>query len=324
MTMKKNLLFALLAIVAVFGTAVAQEKTTLSAQIYGYQGDMVYFDCVQTPFIAAEFHTNPGEEHIYSFECDNLVCITINGRTSVLLQPGDSLHLNITYDGNNARVDYSGSERAVNNNRLLKGLDNIRRTMRYKSQLLGCVALDIKPKSRIDDSRLLLEKVNNLLETSAASTEAKNYVAAIVDNFVYMSFIEYPVMYQSVRGLSIEEQEIGDYWSIMDGYVTRTDAQSLSCPEYASLLMRYCFYMNEKSAHERGVEYAMPAVLEDMYREIAAFYKGEQRDFLLYTLLRNFIMNGQEIERGELLYNDYIEKYNSNTFYRSILEMLLQ
>ena len=322
--MKKNLLFALLAIVAVFGTAVAQEKTTLSAQIYGYQGDMVYFDCVQTPFIAAEFHTNPGEEHIYSFECDNLVCITINGRTSVLLQPGDSLHLNITYDGNNARVDYSGSERAVNNNRLLKGVDNIRRSMRYKSQLLGCVALDIKPKSRIDDSRLLLEKVNNLLETSAASVEAKNYVAAIVDNFVYMSFIEYPVMYRSVRGLSIEEQEIGDYWSIMDGYVTRTDAQSLSCPEYASLLMRYCFYMNEKSAHEQGTEYSMPVVLEDMYREIAAFYEGEQRDFLLYTLLRNFIMNGQEIERGELLYNDYIEKYNSNTFYRSILEMLLQ
>lgn len=322
--MKKNLLFALLAIVAVFGTAVAQEKTTLSAQIYGYQGDMVYFDCVQTPFIAAEFHTNPGEEHIYSFECDNLVCITINGRTSVLLQPGDSLHLNITYDGNNARVDYSGSERAVNNNRLMKGVDNIRRSMRYKSQLLGCVALDIKPKSRIDDSRLLLEKVNNLLETSAASVEAKNYVAAIVDNFVYMSFIEYPVMYRSVRGLSIEEQEIGDYWSIMDGYVTRTDAQSLSCPEYASLLMRYCFYMNEKSAHEQGTEYSMPVVLEDMYREIAAFYEGEQRDFLLYTLLRNFIMNGQEIERGELLYNDYIEKYNSNTFYRSILEMLLQ
>ena len=322
--MKKNLLFALLAIVAVFGTAVAQEKTTLSAQIYGYQGDMVYFDCVQTPFIAAEFHTNPGEEHIYSFECDNLVCITINGRTSVLLQPGDSLHLNITYDGNNARVDYSGSERAVNNNRLMKGVDNIRRSMRYKSQLLGCVALDIKPKSRIDDSRLLLEKVNNLLETSAASAEAKNYVAAIVDNFVYMSFIEYPVMYRSVRGLSIEEQEFGDYWSIMDGYVTRTDAQSLSCPEYASLLMRYCFYMNEKSAHEQGTEYSMPVVLEDMYREIAAFYEGEQRDFLLYTLLRNFIMNGQEIERGELLYNDYIEKYNSNTFYRSILEMLLQ
>lgn len=322
--MKKNLLFALLAIVAVFGTAVAQEKTTLSAQIYGYQGDMVYFDCVQTPFIAAEFHTNPGEEHIYSFECDNLVCITINGRTSVLLQPGDSLHLNITYDGNNARVDYSGSERAVNNNRLMKGVDNIRRSMRYKSQLLGCVALDIKPKSRIDDSRLFLEKVNNLLETSAASVEAKNYVAAIVDNFVYMSFIEYPVMYRSVRGLSIEEQEIGDYWSIMDGYVTRTDAQSLSCPEYASLLMRYCFYMNEKSAHEQGTEYSMPVVLEDMYREIAAFYEGEQRDFLLYTLLRNFIMNGQEIERGELLYNDYIEKYNSNTFYRSILEMLLQ
>lgn len=322
--MKRNLLFALLAVVSAFTAVTAQQKTTLSAQIYGYQRDMVYFDCVQTPFIAKEFHTNPGEEHIYSFECDNLVCITINGRTNVLMQPGDSLHVDITYDGNNVKVDYSGSERAVNNNRLLKGLDNIRRSMRYKSQLLGCVALDIRPKSRIDDSRVLLEKVNNLIEASTASTEAKNYVAAITDGFVYMSFIEYPVMYQSVRGLSVEEQEIGDYWSIMDGYVTRTDPQSLSCPEYASLLMRYCFYMNEKNAHEQGAAYTMPTVLEDMYRDIAAFYEGEQRDFLLYTLLRNFIMNGQEIERGELLYNDYIEKYNSNTFYRSILEMLLQ
>ena len=68
----------------------------------------------------------------------------------------------------------------------------------------------------------------------------------------------------------------------------------------------------------------MPKVMEDMYKEFAAFYTGEQRDFVLYTLLRNFIMNGQEIERADVLYKDYIEKYNSNTFYKGILEMLLQ
>ena len=59
----------LMAIGLSVGTLVAQEvKTTLSAQIYGYQKDMVYFDCMQTPLIAQEFYTNPGEEHIYSFE----------------------------------------------------------------------------------------------------------------------------------------------------------------------------------------------------------------------------------------------------------------
>ena len=170
----------------------------------------------------------------------------------------------------------------------------------------------------------MLERAKALIGRSAASEEAKNYVTAIIEYDVYMSFIEYPVMYQSVRGLSIEEQEIGDYWNIMEGYVTRTDAQSLSCPEYASLLMRYCFYMNGKAAREKGEKYIMPAVLEDMYSEVAAFYTGEQRDFLLYILLRNFIMNGKEIERADALYKEYIEKYNVSAFNRGILEMLLQ
>ena len=322
--MGKRFLLALVSAIAVLGVSTAQQKTTLSAQIYGYKGDKVYFDCMQTPLIAQEFYTNPGEEHVYSFECDKLVCLTINGRTTVLLQPGDSLHVDMNYDGKNVKVEYSGSERAVNNNRLVKGVENLKRTLRYKSQLLGCAALDIKPKDRISDSRLLLEKSQALFERSQATAEAKNYIAATIDYHVYMSFIEYPVMYESVRGVAKEEQEIGDYWTIMDGYVTRTDAESLNCPEYASLLMRYCFYMNEKAAKAKGVKYETPKVMEEMYDELAKFYSGEQTDFLLYTLLRNFIMNGQEIERADALYKDYLEKYNINAFHREIIDMLLQ
>ena len=315
----------LMAIGLSVGTLVAQEvKTTLSAQIYGYQKDMVYFDCMQTPLIAQEFYTNPGEEHIYSFECDDLVCLTINGRTTVLLQPGDSLHVDITYEGKSVQVEYSGTERAVANNKLMKSMDTLKRTLRYKSQLLGCVALDIKPKTRIDDSRTLLEKATALIEKSAASVEAKNYVAAIIDYDVYMSFIEYPVMYESVRGLAIAEQEIGDYWTITEGYTLRGDNQALMCPEYASLLMRYCFYVHAKAAHAEGKAYEMPKMMEEMYEQLAACYEGGQRDFVLYILLRNFIMNGQEIERADVLYKDYVEKYNSNAFYKEMLDMLLQ
>ena len=323
-TMKKHFLLTLVAMATAFNTVNAQQNTTLSAQIYGYQRDMVYFDCVQTPLIAAEFYTNPGEEHLYSFECDDLVAISINGRNTVLLQPGDSLHVDITYDGKNVSIEYSGSDRAVANNRLMKSLETLKRTLRYKNQLLGCVALDIKPKTRIDDSRVLLEKATALIEKSAASTEAKNYVAALVDYDVYMSFIEYPVMYESVRGLAIAEQEIGDYWAITEGYSPRTDAQALRCPEFASLLMRYCFYMNAKAAQAKGETYVMPNMMEDMYAQLAAFYEGGQRDFVLYILLRNFIMNGQEIERADVLYKEYLEKYNTSEFHKGILEMLLQ
>ena len=323
--MRKSIFAAMLAMGAALHTTVAaQEKAVLSAQVYGYQQEMVYFDCLQTPLIAAEFHTNPGEEHLYSFECEGLMCLTINGRTTVMLLPGDSLHVEMNYEGKNAKVDYSGTERAVHNNRLLKSIDNLKRSLRYKSQLLGCVALDIKPKARIDDSRTLMEKATALIEKSQASEEAKNYARAIIDYDVYMSFIEYPVMYASVRGLAIDQQEIGDYWSITEGYTLRTDKEALRCPEYASLLMRYCFYQNEKAAKAKGEEYAMPTKMEDMYRELAACYEGDHRDYVLYTLLRNFIMNGKEIERADALYKEYIEKYNTSAFHKGILEMLLQ
>lgn len=322
--MKKILSIAVLAIAACFNTTFAQEKTTLSAQIYGYKGDMVYFDCMQTPMISQEFYTNPGEEHLYSFECDRLICMTINGRVNVLLQPGDSLHVDINYDGKNVSVEYSGSERAVKNNRLLKSIDSQKRVLRYKSQLLGCVALDIKPLKRIEDSRTLLEKVNALVEKSQASPEAKNYVMALTEYDVYMSFIEYPVMYESVRHVAIDKQEIGDYWNITEGYETRKDKESLNCPEYASLLMRYCFYINEKTANEKGEKYTMPGTLEEMYKEFAAFYDGEQRDYLLYMLLCNFIRNGQDIERADALYKDYTGNYNKDPFYKEVLDALLQ
>ena len=322
--MRKNLLPLLAIVAATCGTAKAQQRTVLSAQVYDYQKDMIYVNCMQTPLIAAEFYNNPGEEYVYAFDCDDIVYLTINGRTNVMLQPGDSLHVDINYEGKNVAVEYGGTDRAVNNNRLIKSLEGIKRGLKYKGQLLGCAALDIKPKQRIDDSRLLLERVGMLLEKSGASDEAKHYVEAMIDYDVYMSFIEYPVMYESIRGLAVAEQEIGDYWSIMDGYVARGDASALRCPEYASLLMRYCFYMNEKAARERGDEYAMPQMMEDMYAELAAFYEGGQRDFVIYTLLRNFIMNGQEIERADALYKEYLEKYNTSAFHKDILEMLLQ
>lgn len=253
-----------------------------------------------------------------------MVYLTINGRNAVLLQPGDSLHVDITYEGKNATVEYSGTERAVNNNRLMKSIEGVKRGLRYKSQLLGCAALDIKPKARIDDSRTLLERISVLLEKSPASQEAKNYVAAMIDYDVYMSFMEYPVMYAEVRGQAVAEQGIGDYWNIMEGYTVRADAEALSCPEYASLLMRYCFYMNAKAAQEKGESYTMPKMMEEMYSQLAAFYEGGQRDYVLYTLLRNFIMNGQEIERADILYQEYLEKYNTSAFHKNILEMLLQ
>ena len=63
MTLKKsNLILGLLLFFALSG--FAQRKTTLSAEVNGYKREMVYFDCLQSPFFNAEFHNNPGDEHL--------------------------------------------------------------------------------------------------------------------------------------------------------------------------------------------------------------------------------------------------------------------
>ncbi len=62
--------------------------------------------------------------------------------------------------------------------------------------------------------------------------------------------MEYPVMYAETRRLPIEKQEIGDYWSVMDGYSLRTDKNALQSLDYIGMLMRYMFFVNEKKAHE--------------------------------------------------------------------------
>lgn len=313
---------------ALFGTVQAQQRTTLSAQIYGYQRDMVYFDCVQTPLIRQEFHTNPGEEHLYSFETDEPVCLLVNGRTALLLQPGDSLHVDIRYEGRNIQsIDFSGTDEAVANNQALRNVDLLKRDMRYKEQLLGCAALDIKPAQRIADSHTLYNKVKEMLAKpeSGLSKAASDYIMAGIEANLNLSLMEYPVMYASVRRLPVEKQEIGDYWKLMDDYRPANNAAALSNPDYVSMLMRYCFYLNEKAAVAKGKKYVMPDRFEEMYHELAAFFTDPAtKDAVLYQLICNFIRGGKEIERVDPVLKDYRENHNQDSKYIRILDNLLQ
>ncbi len=321
-----SLLWMLFILFATSGMAQAK-RTTLSVEVLDFKGDMIYFDCAQTPLIREEFHANPGESYVYSFETDQIVNMFINGQTQVLLLPGDSLHAVLRYEEKPVQsAEFSGTPQAVLQNQLYWNVELLKRSMRYKSQLLSCAALDIKPKDRIADSRTLLEKVKMMIEVAGKDLpeSAANYILSTTEAEAYTSMMEYPVMYADIRKLPVEKQEIGEYWSLMDGYVTRNDNASLRNPKYASMLMRYCFYENEKKAHAEGKTYQNPRTFEAMYQELASFYAGEQRDFLLYTIICNFIRNGKEIERVDSILKGYKSKYNKNKEYIQILDSLLQ
>jgi hypothetical protein len=305
----------------------AQKKTTLSAEVYGYKREMVYFDCLQSPFFNSEFHTNPGDEHLYSFESKSPVCMLINGQVNVFMLPGDSVHAVVRYDGKRpSEVVFSGTAKAVTANRLMNGIDDMKRQMRYKGQLLACVVVDVKPQQRIDDSRTLLAKVQEMVakEKAQLSDVAADYILANTEAAAYISFMEYPPMYADTRKTPIKDQGIGDYWKLMDGVKLRSSVGALCNPDYVSFLMRYCFYENEKKANVKHATYTMPQQLEDMFKELAAFYQGEQRDAVLYQLLVSFVRNGKELERAKPLFAEYKAKYNKNKEYLDILEKLME
>lgn len=305
--------------------SVWAQKTTLSAEIYGYQRDMVYFDCVQTPFISAEFHTNPGEEHLYSFSTNGPTCMIINGRNDVLLLPGDSIHVEIRYDGRNVQtMKFTGTEKAVVANRALQKVESIKRQMRYKNQLLTCLALGVKPETRIRDSKILLAKVDSLLNGISQKTDKSflDYIRAKTEAAAYISFMEYPVMYAETHKQPSAKND--DYWKLMENIKLRESKGALACPEYLGFLMRYSFYLDEKKALDSGNKYKMPNTFEDMYAAIAKCYKGAQRDAALYMLICNFIRSGKEVERAIPIVKDYKANYNINKDYTELLEKLLQ
>ncbi|SFG60973.1 hypothetical protein [Prevotella sp. KH2C16] len=325
--MNKLKIFVGIALLCGAGSVYAQKKTTLSTEVYGYQQDMVYYDCLQSPAITAEFHNNPGEEFTYSFKPRfSPLVILVNGRTEVLMSEGDSVHVVVRKEGKQIQLVFSGSESAVAANRLRQELRQMHRQLNFKSQLLSCAALDIKPQKRINDARTLLGKVKELAAKykDIANPQLVAYIEAEQEAMSYLSFVEYPKMYAEVRHQTIEEQEIGDYWKLMDGVKLRDDAASLMCPDYVSFLMRYCFYDQEKKAVAVGGAYTMPGTLETMFETLKQYYQGHQRDAVLYTLLCNFIRNGKQIDRVLPLMKEYKDQYNQNKAYVEVLDSLLQ
>ena len=305
----------------------AQRKTTLSAEVNGYKREMVYFDCLQSPFFNAEFHNNPGEEHLYSFNTKNLVCMLLNGQVNVLLLPGDSIHVAVQYDNNlPPKTTFSGDKKAVAANNMLQGISELKRQMRYKSQLLACIVVDIKPQKRIEDSRILLTKVQEMVKKAGKQLTplAAEYILSTTEAAAYTSYMEYPQMYAETRKLAVSDQGIGDYWKIMDGVKLRSTEGALASPDYVSFLMRYCFYENEKKATLANQQYTAPRQLEEMFKTLSLFYSGALRDAVLYQLLVNFTRNGKELERVRPLYLEYKGNYNINQEYLQILDKLLE
>lgn len=256
-----------------------------------------------------------------------MVSMIINGRTTVLLMPGDSLHVDVQYLGKQVKnLSFSGSESAVAANQLYAAFNDFKKSIRYKSQLLACIVVDVKPVDRIKDSEKLLDKAKQLVAESKAKVadEVANYVMAEAEGQAFSSFIEYPPMYEETRKLPIAQQGVGNYWNMLKDVTLRDDAASLNCPDYCSFLLLNMAYEKSKAAQKKGEKYERPNELEAMFNELASYYDGARRDAVLYSVLTNYIQGGKNIERVEPLLKAYKEKYCTDKHHADILDALMQ
>lgn len=308
------------------------ERTVISCIINNFKRDMIYLDCPQTPFIRGEFHRNPGEEHILAFSTSKIVSLRLNGHElEFFLEPGDSLHAVINYGERLPQtITFSGSERAVRQNRLLWKLYRHRLSTRFKTSLNACVVLDHKPDKRIDDAKRYAEEAQNMIaqEADGCSEDFKNYVEAGIEALLGESLIYYPDLYAAMRHVPIEQQGIGDYWTLLDNWKIRSDEASLRCMPYMDFLIKYMVYEKAKSQKdnltEQGLEQTMPKTLEGYYRLAEQTFDGVQLDAVLFTILTRYITEGKNIDEIDQWIADYKKRYNTNPEYLQILESLLQ
>ena len=303
-------------------------KTTLNCRLYGFRAETLYVDCINDPQIRKEFAPNPGEDLTLTFTTDRMMVFTVF-ETEVMVEPGDSLCVDIRYGSQSRRpesVEFTGSPKSVIENQIFQSLENFRLAMKYRDRLLSCAVLGVTPAERFADSEKMLQRVNETLARNKkkVSKAFANYTGAYYDALYWMSKLEYPVMYAALCRTPIEEQGIGDYWTIDKGLKIRKDEASLSCFPYYELILRYCNYCYERKAAAKGETYERPDQLEEAYEQLASFYKGSVRDAALYALLGNYIRQGQQIERADNLMPDYLKNYNQNKQYAATLNALMQ
>lgn len=307
-----------------------EKHTVVSCVVNNFKREMIYLDCPQTPVIRGEFHRNPGEEHLLTFDTDKIVTFRVNGQElEFFLEPGDSLHADITYGDRLAEtIIFSGTDRAVNQNQFLWELYQYRLSVRFKTSLNACVVLDHKPADRIVAAKKYAEEARKMLavKKDKYSEAFINYVEATIEALVCESEIYYPDLYASIRQKPISEQGIGDYWTLLDHYQTRSDEASLRCASYVDFLVKYMVYEKAKKSADResGLEKFLPKTLDGSYNLAVETFKDAQLDAVLFRILTDYIVQGKNIEEADKWISDYKQKYNKEKEYVEILDLLMQ
>lgn len=312
---KFKLVFVALCVCA--GSAFAQGKATIKARFNNMERSKVYFTFMEKNSESKEFPYRDGQIIEFDVDLDDVTMLKINTFVLAVVQPGDILEIEVDYNGKNYRdARFSGSSsESVLASQTLNTIRAERLQSKYKTNIPAALAIQTPADVFYTTTVKEWKKELSTLESVKDKLNAKvyNFVRSELDAIFLPNIITYP-----------DNNKQPGYWTVLNDYQIRDDDASLYNHSYLGMLGTYMQYKLMKNAHEQGRTYKTPVDLKKGYDEIVSFYDGKLRDATLLVFLYSAMVNGNDFEIAEQLYNDYVANYNKNPRYKIMLSDIMK
>ena len=325
--MRRIILALLLGCIFILPAGAKGKMTYITAEIQGYNGDMVYFDFMEKEGINAELPYQENQLMEIAVELDDITMLRINTWIYVCLQPGDSIHAKIVYDGKyHKTAEYTGTPQAVAIATALQEIRAARRAAGYKANMPAALVTLVEAKDYYAQTLSEWKKEICILDQvrDRISPGVYNNVLSELDGVFLTNLINYPYASAGFHKKKIQDCLADGYWDVLNDYKPRGDKASLRNRGYMSFLTTYKDYMRRKEAGNKAEGFTPNKSLEDEYADLADFYDGSLRDAALFVFLYNAIANNGDFDRLDKLRKDYLKKYNKDKEYKKILAQIMK
>lgn len=324
----KQLFFVFLLGVCCFSwqASRAQQITSVSAIIKGYNGEVVDFEFMNQDGINQQFPYQDGQEMTFDVKLKDVTLMKLNAWIWIWLRPGDQLHADIQYDGRNYKTaHFTGTPEMVKANEVVRDMRNLRISRRYKMNTLAAIVVQIPMLEYYEATQKELTDELALLEAKKAEIPAEvyAYIHAEHEALLLSNLIRCPWIYAQALGHTNVVYPEG-YWNILDNYKLTEERYGLKSQAYMAFLLTYKGYMRKKAAHDQGMEYVPNKTIQAEYEDIASFYEGVLRENALFVFLYNQIAGGGDMKELGVLVKNYQKNYTKNKEFRKILSDIMQ
>lgn len=325
--MKRIFLFTLFVCFCVCSAFSKGKLTYIIAEVQGFQEKAIYFDFVEREDLSMQFPYVENQKMELAVELDDVTMLNINSWINICLEPGDSIHAKIVYDGRyHKSVEYTGTPSAVAVGNALQKIREFQREDGYKENVPAALVTLVEAKGYFATTYEIWQKEINVLNAikDQISERMYNYVLSGVDGLFINNLIIYPFASASFHKKNINDCIADGYWNVLDDYKLRDDDASLRNRGYVALLPVYKEYMRCKEAGCDPKEFNPVPALEEEYADLADFYDGNLRDAALFVLLYNSLAKNGDFDKIQKLSKDYFKKYNKNKEYKKILTQVMK